>query len=489
MRKPSVAWIFVWIACVAAVGSAQDSAALATYLQQTTVGLSSGQRVAGFNAIAEYWKERTALPGGFSDTPKEEFQQEAKTRKISDQDLNLIATSIEAGIRDQNSAVRKAAALALAGAPRSSDSVLSAIEAGIKSDDATVNWYVMQQRTEAWPKVHLVIDDLIDDLSDADFNKYYPATSLLRHYGEQARPYSKRIARAVMAGKCDERDRASKMYVLSEVGLTNDAVETVLSLSAHLTPDQVSVVAISLLEHPDALRSLSAQHPNLGQSLGEQSARLFVFLCEHQNQDNPTRTWLASQKSLSGSIMGMLREPRFVEEIGRLEGNASKHERAFLAACKRACGGKAESTIDVDSQQTVKFRPASAWPKVDDSRRDKTTLLHGDGITSVMVTGEIRGADGSHPRTVRFYRTNDSMLLGSKQDRHAPLLYDFQSGRFVFLTSVFAAYNYGGNGQAEPGPYQTGSAQIRVEAAGFVPLVVQFFDEMPDVRITLDQSQ
>ncbi|MCA9225537.1 MAG: hypothetical protein KDA47_07990, partial [Planctomycetales bacterium] len=126
---------------------------------------------------------------------------------------------------------------------------------------------------------------------------------------------------------------------------------------------------------------------------------------------------------------------------------------------------------------------------VDDSRRDKTTLLHGDGITSVMVTGEIRGADGSHPRTVRFYRTNDSMLLGSKQDRHAPLLYDFQSGRFVFLTSVFAAYNYGGNGQAEPGPYQTGSAQIRVEAAGFVPLVVQFFDEMPDVRITLDQSQ
>jgi hypothetical protein len=80
------------------------------------------------------------------------------------------------------------------------------------------------------------------------------------------------------------------------------------------------------------------------------------------------------------------------------------------------------------------------------------------------------------------------MLLGTNQDYSEPLMYDHRSGRFVFLTNVFAAYCMGDD-QSESGPYQTGSAQIRVEAAGFKPLVVPFFDEMPDVRITLDKEE
>jgi hypothetical protein len=102
-----------------------------------------------------------------------------------------------------------------------------------------------------------------------------------------------------------------------------------------------------------------------------------------------------------------------------------------------------------------------------------------------MVTGEIRGKDGTHPKLVHFFKTNDSMLLGSKQNHQQPLIYDSTNGRFVFLTSVFAAYSTG-NDQTEPGPYQTGSAQIRIEAPGFKSLVVQFFDEMPDVKISLE---
>ena len=184
--------------------------------------------------------------------------------------------------------------------------------------------------------------------------------------------------------------------------------------------------------------------------------------------------------------MGMLGEPRFIEQITKLESNSNSHEKTFLAACKRACGAKAGLVIEVDSKHAVKFRPASAWPNTDDTRLSKTVAGHGDGSVSVMVTGEIRGAEGSHPKTVAFYRMNDAMLLGTKQDYSEPLLYDHQSGRFVFLTDVFAAYS-SGEDQPEPGPYQSGSAQIRVEAPGFKPLVVQFFDEMPDVRITLDK--
>ncbi len=149
--------------------------------------------------------------------------------------------------------------------------------------------------------------------------------------------------------------------------------------------------------------------------------------------------------------------------------------------------GKVESVIEINSKKPVEFRPASAWPNTDDTRRSKSSFGHGDGYTSVMVTGEIRGTDGTHPETVQFYRTNDSMLLGSRQNRRESVMYDAKTGRFVFLTTVFAAYCTGDD-QPEPGPYQTGSAKIRIEAAGFNSLVVQFFDEIPDVEISLDKQ-
>ncbi len=125
--------------------------------------------------------------------------------------------------------------------------------------------------------------------------------------------------------------------------------------------------------------------------------------------------------------------------------------------------GQAESVIEINSKKPVAFRPASAWPNTDDTRLSKTSLGHGDGFTPVMVTGEIRGMDGTLPEIVQFYRTNDSMLLGSKQNYQQSVMYDARTGRFVFLTLVFAAHSLR-NDQAEPGPYQTGSVQIRIEA-------------------------
>lgn len=485
MKKQLFSFIAIW-AIAFTTACAQENSQLAKLIRLTQ-SESTSQRVAGFESMGEYWGASKGGPAGFSDTPVEQSDSRVQKRVISDDDLDSIAASIGNGIRDTDSEVRKAAAIALIGAPRSSDSVLEAILAGIKSDDSTVNWYVMQQKTEVWPKISLVVDHLIDDLSDSDFNKHYPASDLLRQYGEQARPYSKRIAQAIFDGKDKERDRTLKMYVLCDISLTKDAVETLIANAASLTADQSSIVAMSLLEYPDALRSLSIQHPDLAQSLENHSARLFPFLCKRQNKDSQTREWLASHESLPANIMGMLGETRFVKEIEKLEATAGKHRRTFLAACRRACGDKAQSVIEVNSQQPVEFRPESAWPNTDESRLSKTALGHGDGFTSVMVTGEIRGKDGTHPNQVHFFRTNDSMLLGSTENYREPLMYDSENGRFVFLTNVFAAYSTG-NDQTESGPYQTGSAQIRIEAPGFKPLVVQFFDEIPDVRISLDMK-
>jgi len=101
-----------------------------------------------------------------------------------------------------------------------------------------------------------------------------------------------------------------------------------------------------------------------------------------------------------------------------------------------------------------------------------------------MLTGEVRGADGAHPASIEFVRINDGMLLGTKQNIPEYVLYESSTGRFVYYTSVFAAYSIGRD-QSEPGPYQTGSAQIRVEADGYEHLTLQLFDEMPDVVVTV----
>jgi hypothetical protein len=406
---------------------------------------------------------------------------------ISDANLDKIAEAIERGVNDAESDVREAAAIALIHVPRSSDAVQSAILACIKSDDSSVNWYVKQQRTQVWPKVDLVIENLIKQLSSPDIRKHDWASDLLCEYGEQARPYSERIVEAILnVGSSD--DRARNMYVFCDIGLTENAMRKLMDRVDQLTEEETVIVAISLLEYPDALQLLQGKYPKLIQSLEEYGAKLFLFLCKHQYESHRTREWLESAESLPANIMGMLGKPRFIEAIAKLETNSSHHERTFLSACKRACGGKADLVIDVDSNNPVKFRPASAWPNTDNARRSKTASGHGDGFVEVMVTGEIRGVDGTHPKEVAFFRTNDAMLLGTSRNDNEPLIYDHRSGRFVFMTNVFAAYCMGDD-QREPGPYQTGSAQIRIEAEGFKPLVVQFFDEIPDVRITIQREK
>ncbi len=456
-------------------------------LIKETESKATSDRVLAFKALANYWDRRQQSLAGFSDTPMEATAPKIQKSPITDVNLNKVAEAIERGVKDTDSEVRKAAAITLVYAPRSSDAVQTAVLTCINSDDSTVNWYVMQQKTKVWPKVDLVIENLIQSLSSQDYNKHSFASDLLRNYGEQARSYSERIVEAILKGG-SHKDRSFKMYVLYDIGLNENAIRTLVNRADELTEEESAIVALSLLEYPDALQVLQAKHPNLIQSLEQHDARLFPFLCKHQYEPNKTRAWLASAESLPANIMGMLGEPRFIEEITKLEANSSTHEISFLSACKRACGAKAGLVVDVDSEHAVTFRPASAWPDTDDRRRSKTAVGHGDGVAKVMVTGEIRGTDGSHPKTVGFYRTNDSMLLGTKLDYRKPMMYDHQSGRFVFLTTVFAAYSMGDD-QLESGPYQTGSAQVRVEAPGFKPLVVQFFDEMPDIRITLDKEK
>jgi hypothetical protein len=91
---------------------------------------------------------------------------------------------------------------------------------------------------------------------------------------------------------------------------------------------------------------------------------------------------------------------------------------------------------------------------------------------------------GAPVRNPVFYATNDRMLMGEHRKDRQQILYNPNTGDFVYLTTVFAAYAMPSG--PEPGPYQTGSAQTQIEADGAEALTVQFFDEMPHVEITLD---
>jgi hypothetical protein len=109
---------------------------------------------------------------------------------------------------------------------------------------------------------------------------------------------------------------------------------------------------------------------------------------------------------------------------------------------------------------------------------------HGDGITTVIVAGQILREGGAPAVSPKFYRVNDAMLLGERTHDEVPMTFDAKTGRFVFVTSVFAAYS-SGDKQPQPGPYQTGSSIVLIESEGCKPLEVRFYDEMPEVRITL----
>jgi hypothetical protein len=177
-------------------------------------------------------------------------------------------------------------------------------------------------------------------------------------------------------------------------------------------------------------------------------------------------------------------QPRYAPKLKEMYLVADPYSRTFLSSCARACGEPADIIVKISPGTPGNFRPSSAWPGSERSREVPEMTEHGDGFARVLVTGKLELTDGSPLVDPQFFDINDRMLLGQKRNDRAQVKYDPKSRRFVFLTTVFAAYARGA-GKREPGPYQTGSAKINIEAKNAKPLHVEFYDEMPEVAITL----
>jgi HEAT repeat protein len=241
-----------------------------------------------------------------------------------------------------------------------------------------------------------------------------------------------------------------------------------------------------LVRHPQVAMDYLKRHPALPSRLETDTASW--LLRQTDKKYEALKRALFQRDDLPLHVMLRTRDPRYIPVIKQRMQEAERNDRVYLAACARFLGEKPERVVKISETDPGDFLPASAWPAFDPKRMSPTVWGHRDGSAPVVVAGRLLMPDGSPAVEPRFYRANDSMLLGEQRRDPVALEYDPRTGRFLFATAVFAAYSVAGD-QEEPGPYQTGCAQVIVEATKAKPLEVPFFYEMPDVEITLSWQE
>jgi HEAT repeat protein len=386
-------------------------------------------------------------------------------------------------MQDENPGRRKYAAYAIANMAgwekltKNREEVAKALVKLAQDKDREIAWHATQAIGSVHAAPEHCVPALIALLKHADESIVETAAESLGEFGAEAK--AALPALIDLLGKGNDEFRAA--YAIREIGLNHESVET---LSKRKIGDGAIWLLIPLLDYREAATDFLRNNPQAVDIPARDRERLVKLMREPPEELQPLCDLLYENEQLPLPIMAELGDRRFLPLIERKSKAASKHEKTTLAACARACGAKPDRVISIDASRPGDFKPKSAWPGTDATRMSPQAAGHGDGVTHVIITGQILRADGKPATAPKFFRTNDAMLLGTRIREEEPITYDPKSGRFVFCTSVFAAYSMGED-QPEPGPYQTGSSLIQIECEGCNPLKVQFYDEMPDVRITL----
>jgi hypothetical protein len=405
-----------------------------------------GDRCAALEQMGEYWSQKGVIPGGFSDLPVETPQPDPQP--IPEGDIEAIATVLQAAITDSYHDVREAAAIALSRAPQPSAAVNAAIAVALNSEDSTVLWYLWQLEPAKFPfpEPGPYVENLIRHLKSDDFNSSYAATVLIERFGNRFAPYTVNVVDAL--GEIGDDEQCRVLLTLADTGLPEEAAHKLPRRVRNDTADVKAAAFVALMSFPDRATRFLRNNSGMGAALAEYDAHWFEILYSTSSEQQELRAALIATPDLGPLNLALIGAPDSIPELTRELAVADQHRQTLLRACIRAG--------------------------------------HGDGITEILVTGELRFANDGHPAKVHFLRTNDSMLLGESLEAPMPLKYDAVTGRFVLRTSIFAAFDMGE--PQEPGPYQTRSAQVRIESPDSVPLFVQFFDETPHVVIELQRQ-
>jgi len=449
-------------------------------LNDQLVLVNTGSPIArchALNRLGSYWSVKRVRPTGFSDLPIEVKQPNLELTPMAE--VEAIAMVLPSALIHESEAVRNAAASCLCRAPVQCPGVDAAVAVALNSRDRTVLWYLQQLKIQGyqWPDPEPFVHNLIEHLKLKD---PYAATDLIQKFGEKFTPHTYTVVENL--SEIPQQNRWLVFLTLANVGLSSEAADLLMTRVDDESLEAKSSAFVALLKFPSMAAQFLRQHRGIGMHLEALQIRVGEALVSHSSDLEPLRQELIATPDIGPVILALVGSSKAIPELTRQLEAADEHRKALIRACLRACGGELGVVVHLSKEKPVDFKPRSAWPG-HDSRRTSNKAGHGDGMAVIIVTGEIKCADGSHPAEIRFFRTNDEMLMGEGCHDAIPLKYDQATGRFVLLTTVFAAYAMGS--PIEPGPYQTGSAQVQIEATGCRPLKLQFFDEMPHVEIVL----
>lgn len=476
-----------------------DSAKSAPATDNWLAGLASPEsraRIEVAQAVGSWFDSlgpREHRPVGFSDVPPAkppptDGKPDAGGLGHHLGTVERLVIALEPLLSSEDPDVLKAAAQAIASVPVRSAEIDRALIRSVELRDPDVDTWVLSAVKRLKPAPDEMVPLLARRL--IEYEKWplmYAWT--LSEYGEAARPAIAKLLPLLTHER--ERPREAAASVVLQIGLDEATARRLESGEIPAHPALEYDVFLALLKYPAVAASYLRARPELAPHIGEYftDALILCRLGERADGLDELRAALLAAKGLRPVVIAILGDATFLPELrARAEAAAAAgdpHQLAFLEACARACGAPAGDRIARLSKAVPDGpRPSSAWPGSNDRRTSKDSIGHGDGETPVVVTGRLLMPDGKPVANPAFYATNDRMLLGRARKEREPIPYDPATGHFVYVTSVFAAYD-DGKGQHEPGPYQTGSAQTLIEADGAEPLTVRFFDEMPAVEVTL----
>lgn len=402
---------------------------------------------------------------------------------------NPAVNALKQCLKDKNPATRKNAAYTLANMAgwgnltKDRESVADALIELTLEADSKVVWKGVQALGSVKAAPERSVPALVSLLAHNDRSVVDEAAESLGDFGAEAKRALPALTK-LLADVNGEHFHSAAMAI-REIGIDRESADAIGTLKIGAAG---LWLVVPMCAYPEAAVEFLERNPEAVDVPGGDQDELIRLMRGRDPRFERLQKWLYRCETLPLGVMAELRDERFLPLLERKLKTADTHAKTQWEACARACGAAPGRVVAISESEPGDFKPKSAWPDTDPARMSPEMRGHGDGSTTVIITGRILRAGGAPVVAPRFYRVNDAWLLGKRMRNEVPFTFDKETGQFVFVTNVFAAYSHG-DAQQEPGPYQTGSTIVLIECDDCKPLEVRFYDEMPEVRITMSMLE
>jgi hypothetical protein len=346
--------------------------------------------------------------------------------------------------------------------------------------DKEVIWYIVQAVGVVRPDPDIAIPALVKTLEHPVLDIKRMAVEAIGQYGADAKSAMPALIKVMEMP--DEWLQMWTVQAMKAIGLDSQALWGFVEGNVPYTPEGGMRIFLELLSTPDLALIFFEKHTNLLVAMARKPKPLMELLDRTDGRYSSLKEAILKQDDLPPVFMAWTLDHRYLPKLKSTIETADPYRQIFLKACARACGDPPDRVVNINEIEAGGFKPLSAMG-VDNRRKSEHLYGHGDGAVFVLVTGRLLMKDGSPVVEPKFTYDKEQRSIGKFADhmfKYAP-----KTGRFVYYTCVGAAFDMSDDPKKEPGPYQTGCSVTQIEAKNTKPLLVQFYDEMPDVLITM----